>query len=202
MCSEPGWAAPRCARPTRACFRFSPSRPRGAETPRYPTGRALREHCGPRHHAILLLSLSSFSLVRCASHHNWPGLGGSWSVIRAPLGDRSCWAKATAAGGGDECPKSRLCKACGAASFRRQAEAKPRAVNGALWLRAERASQSWPPQLHRPLLLVPRHLPKHPLIPRAGHECPFHPTPFVPACTLGPQVHLLPHPTLYFREFR
>jgi len=46
-------------------------------------------------------------------------------VIRAPLGYRSCWAKATARGGGDECPKPHLCEASGVASFRRQEEAKP-----------------------------------------------------------------------------
>ena len=36
-------AGPDYVRPTRACFRFSPARPRGAKTPRFPTGRALRE---------------------------------------------------------------------------------------------------------------------------------------------------------------
>ncbi len=55
-------------------------------------------------------------------------------------------------------------RSVGVASFRRQVEAKPRAVNGALWLQAERASQLWPALLHRPLLFLPRHLPKHPLI--------------------------------------
>ena len=38
-------------------------------------------------------------------------------------------------------------RSAGVASFRRQVEAKPRAVNGALWLHAERASQPWPPSL-------------------------------------------------------
>ena len=56
-------------------------------------------------------------------------------------------------------------RSAGVASFRRQVEAKARAVNGALWLRAERASQLWPARLsHRPLFFIPRHFPKHPLI--------------------------------------
>ena len=38
-------------------------------------------------------------------------------------------------------------RSAGMASFRRQVEAKPRAVNGALWLRAERASRPWPTPL-------------------------------------------------------
>ena len=42
----------------------------------------------------------------------------------------------------------RHCLRDGVASFRRQAEAKHRAANGALWLHAERAAQLWPALSH------------------------------------------------------
>ena len=51
-------------------------------------------------------------------------------------------------------------RSAGVASFRRQVEAKPRAVNGALWLRAERASQPWPTQLTPAILLLSTPFPK------------------------------------------
>jgi len=35
-----------CARRTRACLQFSPARPCGAETQRFPAGRAFREQGG------------------------------------------------------------------------------------------------------------------------------------------------------------
>src|SRR2546422_890834 len=54
---------------------------------------------------------------------------------------------------------------------------------------------------HRPLLLLPRHLPKHPLIPRADDERFFHPPLFFLARRLGPLVHFLAHPALHLGEF-
>jgi hypothetical protein len=84
------------------------------------------------------------------------------------------------------------------ASFRRQVEAKTRAVNGALWLRAEGASQPWPPlSSHRPLFFFPRHLPEHPLISRTGDERLFHPPLFFFASRLGPLIYFAPHPALH-----
>lgn len=95
-------------------------------------------------------------------------------------------------------------RSAGVASFRRQVEAKPRAVNGSSGLYAERASQPWPitPSLHRPLLLIPRHLPKHPLIARADDEGFFHPPLFFFSRRLGPLIHFLAHPLLDLGEFR
>ena len=55
---------------------------------------------------------------------------------------------------------------------------------------------------HRPFFFVPRHLPKHPLIPRADNERFFHPSLFFLACRLGPLVHFLAHPALHLGEFR
>ena|GEM_PF-1435204 len=88
-------------------------------------------------------------------------------------------------------------RSAGVASFCRQVEEKPRAVNGALWLRAERASRPWPALSHRPGFLVPRHFPKHPLISRTDHERLFHPPLLFLARCPGPLVHFLPHPALY-----
>src|SRR5262245_35172142 len=56
--------------------------------------------------------------------------------------------------------------------------------------------------LHRPLLLVPRHLPKHPLISRTNHKSFFHPLLLFLACRLGPLVHSLPHPALHLGKLR
>ena len=68
-------------------------------------------------------------------------------MIRAPLGYRSCWAITAAAGSGDECSTPH--RRGGVASFRRQAEAKHRAANGALITLREPPS-SGPKIRHRP----------------------------------------------------
>src|ERR1044072_7367429 len=55
---------------------------------------------------------------------------------------------------------------------------------------------------HRPPLLVPRHLPEHPLISRADHERLLHPPLLFFARRLGPLIYFAPHPALHLGKFR
>jgi hypothetical protein len=55
---------------------------------------------------------------------------------------------------------------------------------------------------HRPLFLLPRHLPKHPLVPRADHERLFHPLLLSLSHILYPLIHLRTHPPLHLGELR
>src|SRR5262249_18924820 len=58
------------------------------------------------------------------------------------------------------------------------------------------------PKLDRPLLLVPRHLPKHPFIPRTDDKRFFHSSPFFGTSRRCPLIDLLPHPLLDFSKLR
>jgi hypothetical protein len=55
---------------------------------------------------------------------------------------------------------------------------------------------------HRPLFFLPRHLPKHPLVPRADHERLFHPLLLSLPRILYPPIHLRAHPPLHLGELR
>jgi hypothetical protein len=55
---------------------------------------------------------------------------------------------------------------------------------------------------HRPRLLVPRHLPEHPLVPRADDERLLQTRLLIVAGCLRPRIHFLPHPLSHFLELR
>src|SRR3982751_5256677 len=56
--------------------------------------------------------------------------------------------------------------------------------------------------LHRPLLLLPCHLPKHPLIPRTDEKRLFHPLLLRRPRISYPDIHFGAHPPLYLGELR
>lgn len=67
----------KCARPTRACFLVSPARPRGAETPHLPAGRALREQettpaSWPKLYGQMLPHHFCAQLITLACRHHRP----------------------------------------------------------------------------------------------------------------------------------
>jgi len=91
------------------------------------------------------------------------------------------------------------CDASDAASCARRADVRLSVVEPECLSRARAGALS---SLHRPLLFVPRHLPKHPLIPRADHKRFLHPPLLILSRRLGPEVDLLAHPLLYLSKFR
>ena len=80
--------------------------------------------------------------------------------------------------------------------------AQPREMEGALlgWWSEHGWAEMTGPTLHRPLLLVPRHLPEHPLVPGADDEGFLHPPFFLSTGSLGPLINLLSHPQLHLSE--